>query len=224
LGYVLHASALVHVCPIYSLPFFLSMATLFATGIYLLARRRWHAHALGVLVAPVGLVVSLGTHFASFAPPAVRLPASFIALHVLANLLGEALFLLAFGAAALYLWRERRLKRKRLPLASRLPPLDALDATAHRFLLAGFPLLTAGVATGTVWSRQLIGAPADVLLRAAFGYATWLLFAAVLLLRVLCGWRGRRAAWGTIAGFACAVVALVVFLARPLLHAARLGG
>jgi len=40
------------------------------------------------------------------------------------------------------------------------------------------------------------------------------LFAAVLVLRAVAGWRGKRAAYGTIAGFVFAVLVLVVYLVR----------
>ena len=43
---------------------------------------------------------------------------------------------------------------------------------------------------------------------------TWLVIAGVLFLRAAAGWRGRRAAYGTIAGFGFAVLVLVVYLVR----------
>jgi ABC-type uncharacterized transport system permease subunit len=52
-------------------------------------------------------------------------------------------------------------------------------------------------------------------MRVVFGYATWLLTALVLLLRAAAGWRGRRSAYGTIAGLACAAAVLVIYLVRP---------
>jgi len=134
---------------------------------------------------------------------------------VLVNLLGEALFTLAFAAAVVYLLAERRLKQKRLGgVFERLPPLDALDRAEHGFLLAGFPLLTVGILTGTLWAHRVEGGSVSDVWRAAFGYATWALFAAVLLLRAAAGWRGRRAAYGTIAGFGFAVIVLVIYLLR----------
>src|SRR5688500_16380508 len=50
--FVIVASFVARVCPIHSMHFFLSMASLLATGVYLLARRRSKLHALGLLVAP----------------------------------------------------------------------------------------------------------------------------------------------------------------------------
>src|SRR6185295_628059 len=98
----------------------------------------------------------------------------------------------------------------------RLPPLEALDRAEHRFLLLGFPLLTIGILTGTLWARRVELGTREDLTRAAFGYATWLLFAGVLFLRAARGWRGRRAAYGTIAGFGFALVVLAFYLWRSV--------
>lgn len=224
-GYVTIASFVAHVCPVHSVHFLLSTASLLAIAVYLIARRRFRIDALGLLVAPLGLAFLLGTYFLGKPGPETKLSPLFIALHVMANLLGIAFFLLAGGAASLYLVQEKRLKRKRS--ASRLgnlPPLDTLDHAVHRFLVAGFPLLTTGIVTGTFWARQLeTGAP-DEVMRFVFGYATWLLIASVLLLRAAAGWRGRRAAYGTLAGFACAAAVLVIYLVRPAAAAAGVGG
>ncbi|APR85342.1 Hypothetical protein A7982_10691 [Minicystis rosea] len=215
-AYVGLASFVAHVCPIYSVHFILSVASLFASAAYLTLRRRFRIDALGLLVAPLGLAFLLGTFFLGKPTPAARLSPVFITLHVFANLLGVALFLLAGGAAALYLVQERRLKEKRKPgRMGNLPPLDTLDAAVHRFLVAGFPLLTLGIVTGTYWAHKLeLGSP-DEVMRTVFGYATWLLIGGVLLLRAAAGWRGRRSAYGTIAGLLCATAVLVIYLVRP---------
>lgn len=224
LAYVLVASLVAHACPVYSIHFFLSMASVFATTVYLVARRRFRIHGLGLILGPIGLVVTLST-FALGRPaaPGTFAP-SFIALHVFANLCGAALFLLASGAAVLYLFQERRLKQKRGVLQAKLPSLDSLDRAAHRFVLAGFPLLTVGLVTGTMGAPPLETLTVEGGLRAIFGWATWLLFGGVLLLRRL-GWRGRRVAYGTVAGFACVLIVLILYVLRPVLHGtASLGG
>jgi ABC-type uncharacterized transport system permease subunit len=212
--YVIMASFVAHVCPVHSIHFFLSVSSILATSAYLVARHRFRIHALGLLVAPLGLVVTLGTYFIGTAGPEPRLPASFIGLHVFANLVGVSLFLLACGAAVLYLVQERRFKAKKSTLGKGLPPLDSLDKAAHRFMVLGFPLLTLGAVTGTVWAQRLEQGSTSEVLRAVFGYGTWLLIAAMLLLRVVAGWRGRRSAYGTVASFAMALVVLVIYLAR----------
>ena len=215
-GYVVLASVVAHVCPVRSVHFVLSIASLFSIAAYLTLRRRFRIQALGLLVAPLGLAFLLGTFFLGKPMPEPRLSPVFITLHVLANLLGVALFFLAGGAAVLYLVQERRIKAKKLPAGrSALPPLDTLDRAVHRFLVAGFPLLTLGIVSGTYWAQKLETGSPDEVMRTIFGYATWLLIAGVLLLRAAAGWRGRRAAYGTIAGLACATAVLVIYLVRP---------
>ena len=102
-GYVVLASLVAHVCPVHSVHFVLSIASLFSIAAYLTLRRRFRIQALGLLVAPLGLAFLLGTFFLGKPMPEPRLSPVFITLHVLANLLGVALFLLAGGAAGLYL-------------------------------------------------------------------------------------------------------------------------
>jgi ABC-type uncharacterized transport system permease subunit len=212
-AYVCMASIIANVCPIRSIHFGASIAALLATGFYLGVRRRWNIDALGAFVAPVALTFVLGSRFVGAADPGIG--GGLLALHVTANVLGDALFLLASGTAVLYLVEERRLKQKRASsVFGKLPPLDALDRAEHLLLLTGFPLLTLGIITGTAWAHRIeTGSPAE-LARALFAFATWVLFAAVLVLRALLGWRGRRAAYGTIAGFLFAVAVLVVYLVR----------
>jgi ABC-type uncharacterized transport system permease subunit len=223
-AYVTLASMVEHVCPVHSIHFLLSALSLAAIGAYLALRTRLRIHALGLLVGPLGLAFLLGTFFLGAPGPEPRLSPIFIAAHVLANLLGVALFLLAGGAAALYLVAERRIKQKhRVKGRATLPALDTLDQAVHRFLVLGFPLLTLGIVTGTIWAKRLEMGSAEEVMRIVLGYATWLLIAMVLLLRVAAGWRGRRAAYGTIAGLGCALAVLALYLVRPAAPARRGG-
>jgi ABC-type uncharacterized transport system permease subunit len=212
-AYVTLASFVAHVCPIRSVHFLLSVASLFAIAAYLTARIRFRIGALGLLISPLGLAFLLGTYFLGRPASEHPLSAVFITLHVMSNLVGIALFFLAGAAAGLYLVQERRLKKKKRPGAlTNLPPLDTLETAVHRFLVAGFPLLTLGIVTGTYWVHD---SSPDSVMRTIFGYAMWLLIAGVLVLRALWGWRGRRTAYGTIAGLFCAAAVLVIYLVRP---------
>lgn len=220
--YVSLASFVVHVCPVHSLHFLLSVASLFASAAYLTFRRRVRIEALGLLVSPLGLVLLLGTFFTGKPTLEPRLSPVLISLHVLTSLSGVAFFVLAGGAAGLYLLQERRIKEKRRAVRkSNLPSLDVLDAAVHRFLVAGFPLLTLGIISGTYWARRLeLGSPEDVT-RTILSFATWLLIGGVLLLRAAAGWRGRRSAYGTLAALLCAAAVIVLYLVRPTLEQHR---
>ena len=214
--HIVASSLLSRVCPVESLHFALSLSALIAAVVFLAFRRRARMHAIGAFVAPVALTFLVGAQFVSFSQPAENVPRSVLALHVTSNLLGLALFLLAGAASAFYLYQERRLKAKRISgISGKLPPLDALDLTEHRLLLAGFPLLTLGIVSGAVFANQLEHGGSAEVLRAALAYTTWILVAGVLLLRAVAGWRGRRAAYGTLAGVVCVLLVLVVYLVRP---------
>ncbi len=216
--HIVVASLVLHVCPVEGMHFAMSVVSMFACLAYVFARLRYKIDLIGAFVGPFALTFLLGSRVvAERGDPSSRLTGAILPLHVTANLLGDALFTLAFGAAVLYLVQERRLKNKQLGgVGQRLPPLDALDKAELRFLLAGFPLLTIGILTGTIFARRVeFGSGADQL-RAVFGYLTWVVFAGVLLLRVVAGWRGRRAAYGIITGFAVAMLVLALYLIRSL--------
>jgi ABC-type uncharacterized transport system permease subunit len=193
----------------------MSVVSMLMCVAYVVFRKRYRVEVAGAFVAPLALTSLLASRFVGAQEPGAGVKSVILPFHVVTNLVGVALFALAFSAASLYLVQEHLLKQKRIDgVFRRLPPLDALDRAEHRFLLWGFPLLTIGIVTGTLWARRVeMGAPSEVL-RAVFGYVTWLVIAGVLLLRAAAGWRGRRAAYGTIAGFGFAVVVLVLYLVR----------
>lgn len=214
--HIVVASHVAHVCPVEGIHFTMSVASMLMCFVYLAARVRYRVEVAGAFVAPLALTSLLASRFVGGAnEPGERIKGAILPLHVTLSVFGLALFGLAFSAATLYLVQERLLKRKQIDgVSRRLPPLDALDRAEHRFLLAGFPLLTVGIMTGTLWAQRVeVGATSDVL-RAVFGYVAWVVIAGVLFLRAAAGWRGRRAAYGTIAGFGFAVAVLVVYLVR----------
>jgi ABC-type uncharacterized transport system permease subunit len=213
--HVVAASLLSNACPVESLHFGLSLTALGAAVAYLLLRRRFRLHALGAIVAPLALTFLIGAQFVATPRLEAEVPRGLLAFHIAANLIGLGVFLVAGGSSALYVLLERRLRtKKRAPTSSRLPPLDALDRAAHRLLLIGFPLLTFGVVTGAVFTQRVAEAGSAAAIRTVLGYATWGLLAAVLLLRQIIGLRGRRAAYGTLAGVACVLVVLLVYAVR----------
>jgi ABC-type uncharacterized transport system permease subunit len=189
-----------------SLKFALSLCSLAVSALFLLMRRRMRVEALGVAVTPLSLALLVGAEFLRSSGPVTDFPHTLLLMHIAANILGFGLFLLAGAAGGFYLFQERRLKERRTTaLQGRLPPLDALDLTEHRLLLAGFPLLTFGIVSGAVFAARLDA-------RAALGYTAWVLVAGVLVLRAVAGWRGRRAAYGTLAGVACTLLVLLFYV------------
>ncbi|MBI2390693.1 MAG: cytochrome c biogenesis protein CcsA [Deltaproteobacteria bacterium] len=201
-------------CPINSVNQATSLMALVATTIFLFVSRVKKLEVVGAFVAPQALAAILAARLvgAPDTEPAVR--TAVLPLHITSILVASALFAVASALAATYLLQEKQLKKKKTTgLLQRLPALDVLDRASHRFLLAGFPLLTIGILTGLLWIGH-VNTNKLALLRQLLGYTAWILFAVVLLMRSAGGWRGRRAAWGTIVGFCCAFLVYVFYLVR----------
>jgi len=132
----------------------------------------------------------------------------FLVLHVGLVLAGFAGFTLAAALAGLYLWQERQLKhRSSTVLRFRAPSLVTLESLAARTIAFALPVLTLGMAAG--FARIRHGSELDPLI--VLTVITWSVYGVFLVLRFGAHWRGRRAAYLTLAGFAL-VVALQLSL------------
>jgi ABC-type transport system involved in cytochrome c biogenesis permease subunit len=137
----------------------------------------------------------------------------FLILHVGLVLAAFAGFTLAAGLSALYVWQERRLKRRESSiLRLRVPGLAKLDDVSARTIAVALPALTLGVAVGVARLEDR-GGSFDALMVVTL--VTWVVYAAYLALRRFAGLRGRRAAYVVLAGF---VLVAVVRLALPVTH------
>jgi ABC-type uncharacterized transport system permease subunit len=136
----------------------------------------------------------------------------FLVLHVGLVLASFAGFTLAAALSALYVWQERRLKRRATTILRRpAPALASLDRLAGRTVLLSLPALTLGIVVGIVRLVEQ-GERLDAVVVATL--VTWAVWAAYLVLRTT-GWSGRRAAYVALAGFA---LVIVVRLALPAAH------
>lgn len=131
--------------------------------------------------------------------------------HTVLTSVHAALLSLAYGAfglgsvaAVMYLTQERKLKFHRLDgIFSLMPPIQRLEATVGRLLIAGFCLLTLGLATGAY----------DLSLRSdaetyrgdskiVWSGLVWLIYLALIVMRWRFAQGGRRFALGAIGTFA----------------------
>jgi ABC-type uncharacterized transport system permease subunit len=187
----------------------------FGIGIaFLLALYRFDVTILGAFVAPLSLMLFLASGLgSSYAPVSPPVQSVVLTLHIGANVLGLVAFGLAFVAAVAYVLQERLLRRRQLTGAfQRLPSLGVLDTIGLRSVLVGFPLLTFGMVTGTFWLLRADGSHFYV--SQALGLVAWAIFAGVIVLRVAAGWRGRKAAVGTMMGFVFTLLVLVGYALR----------
>jgi ABC-type uncharacterized transport system permease subunit len=184
-------------------------------GAYLIWGCRPRYRLLGLAVVPFAVVLfvlaRLGGGMGVAAPSDYS--SVFLVLHVGLVLVAFAGFTLAAALSALYLWQERRLKRRPSSILSRpVPALARLDEFAARTIAVAFPALTLGIAVGIARLNDR-GGGLDALM--AVTVLTWLVYGCALALRHFAGWRGRRAAYLVLAGF---LLVAVVRLALPVTH------
>lgn len=187
----------------------LAALSLVITVSFLVTMRSHRLPVLGAFITPVSLLLFMAASIGrqeTIIPEGVR---SYLKpLHIAVNVLGLAAFALAFALALAYVIQEQLLRRRRIGgLFQRLPPLDVLDSLGFRFVTVGFPLFTLGVVTGSIWAARL-GNVLGFSTGQGFALLAWVFFACVLFSRTAGGWRGRRAAIGTVLGFVFAMVAL----------------
>jgi cytochrome c-type biogenesis protein CcsB len=177
-------------------------------GLYLLLQLRYHIPSFGAFATPLAMIMLLGAAVTPSKiielPPALQ--SGWLPVHVGLLFVGDAAFALAAAAGAMYLIQERQLKQKKMgSLFHRLPNIGVLDEINYRCLTIGFPLLTLGIITGAAWAQEAWGTYWSWDPKETWSLITWFLYAALLHGRMTVGWRGRKAALWSIAGFASVI-------------------
>lgn len=184
-------------------------------GAYLIWGCRPRYRLLGLAVLPLAVVLFVLARVGGGTGSGDRSQYSnvFLVFHVGLVLAAFAGFTLAAALSALYLWQERRLKRReRTILRLRAPALSRLDDLSARTIAVALPALTLGIAVGIARLRDR-GGGFDALMVVTL--LTWTVYSSYLLLRRFAGWRGRRAAYLVLAGI---VLVAVVRLGLPVTH------
>ena len=125
-----------------------------------------------------------------------------LSIHVLTCFLSYACFACAFCLGIMYLLQERQLKSKHTgKLFKILPSLEVMDTINYNMVLFGFILLSAGIITGSIWAQRAWGNWWSWDPKETWSFITWLIYAAYLHSRFNTGWRGKKTAILSIAGF-----------------------
>lgn len=142
-------------------------------------------------------------------------------LHFAIAMLAYSLFIVATMHAVVMLAEQKWLHRGILPPFLRsLPPLLEMEALLFRILFAAFVLLTLTVVSGLFFSEQVFGKPLQATHKTVFGIISWLIFGSLLWGRYFRGWRGKRAVYLTLWGFAALLLAYLgsKFVLEIVLH------
>jgi ABC-type uncharacterized transport system permease subunit len=123
-------------------------------------------------------------------------------LHFLTAMLAYSLFTLSALHAVFMGFVERRLHHRQLNKnLSSLPPILTMETLLFRMIVIAFCLLTVALGSGLMFSEAIFGKAIVLDHKTLFAFASWGIFAALLIGRHAYGWRGRIALRWTLAGF-----------------------
>ncbi|WDP88176.1 MAG: cytochrome c biogenesis protein CcsA [Desulfobacter sp.] len=191
--------------PVHNLVQSLSMSALALGAMFLYVQYRFNLKILGIFATGILSATMLAVLIlpsTPVAPDKIFKGVWFVA-HIVLIFTGDAALGLACGAGILYLIQEMGIKGKSPGFFfKRLPSLDFLDMVSYTCITTGFALLTFGLVTGFIYAKSVWGRFWSWDLKEVFSVGTWLIYAALLHLRLYSGWRGRKSAIMSIVGFA----------------------
>jgi cytochrome c-type biogenesis protein CcsB len=225
-GAVAHTTAVVtrglavHRAPWGNMYEFVTALTCIAAICFLFVMIRYRAWTLGLfvmgaVVATLGLAETL-----IYTAPGDLVPALqsyWLDIHVTAMTLATGIFFVSAVLGVVYLWVDRYTRRVAAGRAApgngivrRLPGIEQVDRLTYRTIVFGFPVWTFGVIAGAIWADQAWGRywgwdPVET-----WAFITWVLYAAFLHARATAGWRGRRAHYVQLLGFASLIFNVLV--------------
>ncbi|MCW2619094.1 MAG: ccsB [Modestobacter sp.] len=174
-------------------------------------------HIGAFVLGPVVLaMVLIGLFlYASAGPLVAALRSWWLGVHVTTAILGFGIFFVSGIASVLYLLRSRYEQKVAAGTAGsssfleRLPSAAALDRTAHRTAVFGFPIWTFAVIAGAIWAESAWGRFWGWDPKETWAFIAWVVYAAYLHARTTSGWRGRPSAWVNVVGLTVMVFNLL---------------
>ena len=176
---------------------------------------------LGLFVMlPVLLVMFLaGTLYTKASKLVPALQSYWLAIHVSSVAVAEGILLTSAAITMMFLLRARyerivaaadlAIASGRQPAARRFASLGAtfpaatsLDKAAYRTVAFAFPIYTAGVIFGAIWAEAAWGRYWGWDPKETWAFIAWVIYAMYLHARATAGWKGNRAAYINLLGFA----------------------
>ena len=182
------------------------------TGIYLYLERRLSEKSVGLFILVIVLFFqTMASGFVQH-PLEVKeiLQGRELALHVLTALCAYSALTLSAVFSVMYLMLYHEIKQRHFGLVySRMPSLDVLGSFCYHAAQVGFVFLTIAMIAGVIWAQQAIETRwyADPKVLAVVGM--WIIYGALILLKHLQRWPGRRVAYFSLAGYTVALFSLI---------------
>jgi cytochrome c-type biogenesis protein CcsB len=212
LGAIVSRGLAVHRLPWGNMYEFTLALTFAAVTAFLVILVRQPVRYLGVFVmAPVVLGLGLAV-LVLYVAPAPLMPALhsyWLAIHVTAAIIASGVFIVATAATVMFLIAERYAVAtaagepvRFAALARMMPDAETLDRTAYRAYAFAFPIWTFAVIAGAIWAEYAWGHYWQWDPKETWAFITWIVYAGYLHARATAGWRGRKAAYVALLGFA----------------------
>jgi len=166
----------------------------------LLVSVRFSVEWLWPLTAAIGVLCLASTSFMDngVRPLIPALQSNWLTVHVVTCFISYAAFAVAFlfGLAYMVVALRRRSSGTGDETTKRY------ELLTYKCVLFGFPLLTIGIVTGSVWAKSAWSAYWSWDPKEVWSLVTWLVYAIYLHLRRRTGWHGQRAVVLNMLGFA----------------------
>ncbi|MFP4347722.1 MAG: c-type cytochrome biogenesis protein CcsB [Thermodesulfobacteriota bacterium] len=174
-------------------------------ALYLYIEYRYRNRTIGAFVVPLAFLAmayaSLSPNISDRIQPLIpALQSNWLIAHVITCFFGYAGFAVAFGISIMYIMKQRVMAAEG-PVLAHVPGTEILDDLTHKMVQFGFLFLTVGIITGAVWANSAWGRYWGWDPKETWSLITWFIYATLLHARLMRGWRGRKIAYISIAGF-----------------------
>lgn len=209
-GVVVHATALVlrtieakH-APFVNIYESLTFFSWLIAFIYLVFQFKFRIKILGVLITPLAfLAIAVASilpgDLKEIRPLVPALQSHWLEFHIATCFVGYACFAVSFALGIAYLVKRNKSD------SSTVMTRDKLDMIGYKAISLGFPFLTLGIVSGSIWASAAWGRywawdPKEV-----WSLITWLIYAIYLHLRIVSKWKGTTTAIVSVIGFAAVI-------------------
>ena len=173
-------------------------------AVSMVVEAKYDLRILGAFTLPIAFLLLAAT---SLLTPEVEplLPAlrsNWLLAHVLTCFLAYAAFAVAFASSMFFLIYSGVRRARPGPAQRHADRLALLDSLTYRMITFGFPMLTIGIVTGSVWADLSWGTYWSWDPKETWSLVTWLVYGLCLHFRHVSGLRGAWAAVASGVGFA----------------------
>ena len=188
-------------------------------GAIVLRRPQYRALWVFVLVPVLILLTVSGRWlYTNAAPVMPALQSYWLPIHVSVVSLGSGVFLVAGVSSILFLVKMSHLgapsdsaaQGTAARIVARLPDAQVLDRIAYRTTIFAFPVFGFGVIFGAIWAEEAWGRYWGWDPKETVSFIAWVIYAAYLHARATAGWRGARAHYIQLLGFASLITNMLV--------------